>query len=105
MQRRLLLIAVFVLGLLSPFLAPVSLAAKGRVFAAVGLDLGHTTVAAGDCVQAGIGVQPARPGQRALLQQEGPKGWRTLDTLQLDSSSRASTKLCEGWGAIGSHVL
>jgi D-alanyl-D-alanine carboxypeptidase/D-alanyl-D-alanine-endopeptidase (penicillin-binding protein 4) len=77
---------------------------KGRVLAAVGLQVSSSTVRAGECVAATATVQPAKTGQQVRLQQQESKGWTTLDTLTLNGSSRAATSVCEGWPAVGHRI-
>jgi D-alanyl-D-alanine carboxypeptidase len=77
---------------------------KGRVLAFVGLTLGKATAMPGECAQAALTVQPDKQGQHVRLEQQGGKGWSTVQTLTLSSSSTATASLCEGWSDVGKRM-
>jgi D-alanyl-D-alanine carboxypeptidase len=60
-----------------------------------------TSLTAGSCPSIHATVSPDKSGQDIDLQRLSGSGWQTVETLQLDASSSASTSPCFGWEDIG----
>ncbi len=71
------------------------------VAAKVDAALSSATVAAGDCVEVTVSVQPPKPGQTVQVEQQAPSGWQIVALEALDPSSVAGARVCFGWSSIG----
>jgi len=60
-----------------------------------------SSLTAGSCPAIHATVSPDKSGQDIDLQRLSGSGWQTVETLQLDASSSASTSPCFGWEDIG----